>query len=66
MNTVVAPVSLLNTSKLSAKALAAINGNATATGKLFTNVATPRRPECSLGTAQRAVIAAFRRLIVKA
>ena len=40
--------------------LAAINENATATGKLRTNVATPRRPESSPGTARRSIPAAFR------
>jgi|SRR5882724_1220496 len=49
---------LLHTSTLRRR-LAAINGNATATGKLRTNVATPRRPESSPGTARPSLPAAF-------
>src|SRR6266853_4153862 len=45
---------LLYTSRFRRR-LAAVNRNATATGKLRTNVATPRRPESSPGTARRSI-----------
>ena len=48
MHTVVAPVSLLNTSKLRRRP-ATINGNTTATEKLRTNVATPRAQKALRG-----------------
>ena len=54
MHTVVRAGLVVEHSKLR-RTLAAMNGNATATGKLRTNVATPRRPENFPGTARRAI-----------